>query len=46
VTLGTLATDGWEFGILLGATALIVGGLSFFPALALGAIAEHLSMVR
>lgn len=46
VTLGTLPTDGWEFGLLLGATALIVGGLSFFPALALGAIAEHLSMMR
>ncbi len=44
VTLGTLPTDGWEFGILLAATALIVGGLSFFPALALGAIAEHLFM--
>lgn len=45
-TLGTLPTDGWEFGLLLGAAALIVGGLSFFPALALGAIAEHLSMTR
>jgi potassium-transporting ATPase potassium-binding subunit len=46
VTLGTLPTDGWEFGILLGATALIVGGLSFFPALALGAILEHLQMLK
>lgn len=44
VTLGTSPTDGWEFGILLAATALIVGGLSFFPALALGAILEHLLM--
>jgi len=41
VTLGTLPTDGIEFGVLLGSTALIVGGLSFFPALALGAILEH-----
>ena len=46
VTLGTLPTDGWEFGTLLGATALIVGGLSFFPALALGAILEHLLMIK
>lgn len=45
-TLGTLPTDGWEFGVLLVATALVVGGLSFFPALSLGAIAEHLSMMR
>lgn len=43
-TLGTLPTGGWEFGILLGATALIVGGLSFFPVLAVSAILEHLSI--
>ena len=46
VTLGTLPTDGWEFGVLLAATPLIVGGLSFFPVLALGAIAEHLLMAQ
>ena len=46
VTLGTLPTDGIEFGVLLGATALIVGGLSFFPALTLGAILEHLLMTQ
>jgi K+-transporting ATPase ATPase A chain len=35
-------TDGPLFAVLLIATALIVGGLSFFPALTLGPILEHL----
>ena len=35
-------TDGPLFAVLLVATALIVGGLSFFPALTLGPILEHL----
>ena len=35
-------TDGPLFAGLLIATALIVGGLSFFPALTLGPILEHL----
>ncbi|WP_064697303.1 potassium-transporting ATPase subunit KdpA [Rhizobium aegyptiacum] len=39
---GTFPTDGPLFvGLLLG-TILIVGGLTFFPALALGPIVEHL----
>jgi K+-transporting ATPase ATPase A chain len=38
---GTLPTDSLQFlGLLIG-TILIVGGLTFFPALALGPLAEH-----
>lgn len=36
-----VSTDGPLFACLLIATALIVGGLSFFPALTLGPILEH-----
>jgi K+-transporting ATPase ATPase A chain len=32
------------FGVLLVATALLVGALNFVPALALGPILEHFSM--
>jgi K+-transporting ATPase ATPase A chain len=42
VTLGTLPTDSIAFGILLVSTAVIVGGLSYFPVLALGPVLEHL----
>lgn len=45
VTMGTLPTDSLAFGVLLIGTALIVGGLSYFPALALGPIVEHLLIV-
>ena len=45
-TIGTLPTDTILFGIVLVGTALIVGGLSFFPALALGPIVEHFQMTR
>jgi potassium-transporting ATPase potassium-binding subunit len=34
------------FAILLASTALIVSALSYFPALALGPLLEHLTMVR
>jgi potassium-transporting ATPase potassium-binding subunit len=44
VTLGTLPTDTPAFGALVAATAVIVGGLSYFPALTLGPILEHLMM--
>ena len=43
---GTLPTDTATFGILLGAVILIVGGLTFFPSLALGPITEHLLMLK
>jgi potassium-transporting ATPase potassium-binding subunit len=41
---GTLPTDGALFVLLLAGTIVIVGGLSFFPALALGPIVEHFAM--
>ncbi len=44
-SLGTFPTDGGLFvGLLIG-VIVIVGGLTFFPALALGPIAEHLAMI-
>jgi K+-transporting ATPase ATPase A chain len=43
VTLGTVPTHSPAFAVLLIATAMIVGGLSYFPALALGPIIEHFS---
>lgn len=45
VSTGTFPTDGSLFVTLLVAVILIVGGLTFFPALALGPIAEHLAMI-
>ncbi|WP_428249711.1 potassium-transporting ATPase subunit KdpA [Ferrovibrio sp.] len=39
---GSFPTHGPLFVLLLAGTILIVGGLTFFPALALGPIAEHL----
>jgi len=41
---GTLPTDGALFMGLLGGTVVVVGGLTFFPALALGPVAEHLAL--
>jgi K+-transporting ATPase ATPase A chain len=40
---GTLPTDGVLFGVLVGGTVVLVAALTFFPALALGPIAEALS---
>ncbi|MFN7023229.1 MAG: potassium-transporting ATPase subunit KdpA [Pseudorhizobium sp.] len=42
---GTFPTDGPLFVGLLVGIILILGGLQFFPALALGPIAEHLAML-
>lgn len=42
---GTFPTEGGLFAILLGATILIVGALTFFPALCLGPIMEHFLML-
>jgi potassium-transporting ATPase potassium-binding subunit len=44
VSLGTFKTDNLLFVLLLIGIILIVGGLTFFPPLALGPIAEHLLM--
>ncbi len=43
---GTFRTDTWLFGLLLIAVILIVGGLTFFPALSLGPVVEHLLLVK
>jgi potassium-transporting ATPase potassium-binding subunit len=44
VSAGTMPTHGIQFvGLMIG-TILIVGGLTFFPALALGPAAEHFAM--
>ncbi|MNC16255.1 Potassium-transporting ATPase A chain [compost metagenome] len=44
--IGTLPTHGPLFiGLLIG-TVLLVGALTFIPALALGPVAEHLSFVN
>lgn len=42
VSQGTLNTENWLFAGLLVVIILIVGGLTFFPALSLGPVAEHL----
>ncbi|HEX3073527.1 MAG TPA: potassium-transporting ATPase subunit KdpA, partial [Ignavibacteriales bacterium] len=41
---GTLRIDSATFSIVLIAVIVIVAALSFFPALSLGPIAEHLTM--
>jgi K+-transporting ATPase ATPase A chain len=43
-SLGTLPTDGPLFGTVLVGTVLIVAALTYFPALALGPIVEHLRL--
>jgi K+-transporting ATPase ATPase A chain len=42
---GTFPTHGGLFVGLLAGTVIIVGGLTFFPALALGPIVEHFAMM-
>jgi K+-transporting ATPase ATPase A chain len=44
LSAGTFRTDNWLFIGLLIAVILIVGGLTFFPALSLGPVIEHLLM--
>ncbi|HXJ06663.1 MAG TPA: potassium-transporting ATPase subunit KdpA [Candidatus Acidoferrum sp.] len=44
-SLGTFPVTGPLFAILLVSTILIVGALTFFPALSLGPILEHLLML-
>ena len=41
-TVGTLPSDTPTFGVLVFGTILLLGGLCFFPALALGPLAEFL----
>jgi K+-transporting ATPase ATPase A chain len=42
ITLGTLPSDTVTFGVLVLGTIVLVGALSFFPALALGPLMEFL----
>jgi K+-transporting ATPase ATPase A chain len=41
-TIGTLPSDTPTFGLLVLGAVVLVGALSFLPALALGPLAEHL----
>jgi K+-transporting ATPase ATPase A chain len=41
---GTLKTDSWTFGMMTFAVIIIINALSFFPALALGPLAEYFSL--
>jgi len=43
-TAGTMPTNNSLFGFLIVGVVVIVAGLTFFPALALGPILEHLSL--
>lgn len=43
---GTFATTGGLFVILLASVVLLVGALTFLPALALGPVLEHLLMIQ
>jgi len=43
---GTFPTDNLLFVVLLIGVILIIGGLTFFPVLSLGSIAEHLLMAK
>jgi K+-transporting ATPase ATPase A chain len=45
VSLGTLPTHTPLFVAMLVGVVIIIGALTFFPALALGPIVEHLVMV-
>ena len=46
VTSGTLPTNGSLFVVLLVGTVIIVGALTYFPALSLGPIVEHFQMLN
>lgn len=45
-SVGIFTTDHFLFVVLLIGVILIVGGLTFFPALALGPLVEHLLMLQ
>lgn len=46
VGIGTFKTDNMLFTFILIAVVLIVGALTFFPAISLGPVAEHLTLGR
>jgi K+-transporting ATPase ATPase A chain len=43
-TVGVLPTESWTFGLLLTAIIFVIGALNIFPALAIGPIAEFLTL--
>lgn len=43
-TIGTFRTDNATFAVILAGTVLVIGGLTFFPVLVLGPIAEFLTI--
>lgn len=45
-SVGTFSTNSFLFSLLLVSVILIVGALTFFPALSLGPIVEHLLMLE
>jgi len=45
VTSGSFPTTGWTFVLLLTAIIILVGGLTFLPALTLGPVVEHLAIL-
>ena len=45
-TIGTFRTDNALFGVMLISIIVIVGALTFFPVLALGPLAEHLTLLH
>jgi K+-transporting ATPase ATPase A chain len=45
LSAGTFPTYGMQFILLVAGVILIVGGLTFFPALSLGPAVEHLAMM-
>lgn len=46
ISIGSFSTDTYLFAILLISVITIVGALTFFPALSLGPIVEHLLMLQ
>ncbi|MCC6673157.1 MAG: potassium-transporting ATPase subunit A [Planctomycetes bacterium] len=46
LSAGTLAVETPTFGVMLIATILFLGALTFFPAAALGPVAEHLQFMK
>lgn len=46
LSVGTLSTDSFLFSLLLFSVILIVGALTYFPALCLGPIVEHFLMLN
>jgi K+-transporting ATPase ATPase A chain len=45
VTSGSFPTTGWTFVLLLVAVIILIGGLTFMPALTLGPVVEHVTML-